>query len=100
MPAPMMGGGWVAHNRNSYYPCLIQMSGKVPVPEHNYEKHCCLDSAHYYTMSTDLGYGTGGYVFWNPDDRLNYACIQYEEPDKIGAEANCRDCQDEIMKCQ
>jgi len=77
-----------------------RMSGKVPVPEHNYEKHCCLDSAHYYTMSTDLGYGTGGYVFWNPDDRLNYACIQYEEPDKIGAEANCRDCQDEIMKCQ
>jgi len=78
-----------------------RMSGKVSIPQQSYAKRCCLDSAHYYgMMSSDLGWSVGGYVFWNPADRLNYACVQYEEPEKPGAEANCIDCKDEIMKCQ
>ena len=76
------------------------MSGKVPIPQQSYAKRCCLDSSYYLTMYGNYNYKIGGYMFWNPEDRLNYACKQYEAPEKEGAEANCIDCHDEIMKCQ
>jgi len=78
-----------------------RMSGKVPIPQQSYAKRCCLDSAYYYTMTNDdLGWKVGGYVFWNQADRLSYACVQHEEPEKPGGEANCINCKDEIVKCQ